>query len=187
MDKKSILKAVALVLIVICAMVMSIISLSKPENIEIDHTPPVVEEYGEKAENPIVEIIIPDLTDVMLLARTMYGECRGVPSDMEKAAVAWVILNRIDAGYASTVEGVVTAPNQFKGYNSNHPLRDDLMYIAEDVLIRWHQEKAGHPDVGRVIPEDYYWFNGSGDRNYFRNEYEGSTYWDWSLENPYES
>ena len=37
--------------------------------------------------------------DIIAIAKTMWGECRGNPSDMEKAAVAWVILNRYDIRY----------------------------------------------------------------------------------------
>lgn len=55
----------------------------------------------------------PAAEDVEAIARTLYGECRGAETVAEKEAVAWVILNRLDAGYADTVLGVVSAPGQF--------------------------------------------------------------------------
>ena len=78
--------------------------------------------------------------------------------------------------------------NQF-AYNKNAPVWDDLRVIVEDVLWKWTLERNGHTDVGRVLPNNYFWFNGDGKHNYFRDTYE--TYkahiWDYSLESPYES
>jgi len=37
-----------------------------------------------------------------------------------------------------------------------------------------------------VLPRDYCWFYGDGERNYFQNEWKGSTVWNWSLPSPYE-
>jgi len=123
--------------------------------------------------------------DINALARTIWGEARGVPSKAEQAAVAWCVLNRVDAGYGSTVLEVVSAPGQFYGYSVNYPLDDDLVELAKDVLTRWYREKDGETDVGRTLPSDYYYFNGSGGHNWFRKEFRSSTYWDWSLPDPY--
>lgn len=128
---------------------------------------------------------IPDEESVEAIAKTLYGECRGVESTAQKAAVAWVILNRVDAGFGETVLDVVSEPNQFLGYNPDYPVTDELRELAEDVLIRWQLEKEGVA-VGRVLPEDYLWFRGDGEYNYFRNDFYAKEYWDWSLENPYE-
>jgi hypothetical protein len=124
-------------------------------------------------------------TDAECLARMLYGEARGIASDMEKAACVWVALNRVDAGYADTVQGVVKAPKQFVGYKASHPIWDDLLALAEDVLARWAREKDGEENVGRVLPPDYLWFTGDGKRNRFRNEYIGGDRWDWRLPDPY--
>lgn len=123
--------------------------------------------------------------DINALARTIWGEARGVPSKAEQAAVAWCVLNRVDAGYGDTVLEVVSAPGQFYGYSSNYPLDDDLVDLAKDVLTRWYREKDGETDVGRTLPPGYYYFSGDGYHNYFRKEYRSSTYWDWSLPDPY--
>ncbi len=123
--------------------------------------------------------------DINALARTMWGEARGISSKAEKAAVAWCILNRVDAGYGKTILAVVSAPGQFYGYSSSYPLDDELVELAKDVLTRWYREKDGETDVGRTLPSDYYYFSGRNGHNWFRKEYKSTTYWDWSLPNPY--
>ena len=125
--------------------------------------------------------------EVNALARTVWGEARGVPSKAEQAAVIWCILNRVDAGYANSIIGVITAPGQFAGYSSSYPVTDEFEELAKDVLIRWYKEKDGETDVGRTLPQGYYYFNGSGGHNWFRQEFRSSSYWDWSLPNPYDS
>ncbi|NLH00400.1 MAG: cell wall hydrolase, partial [Clostridiales bacterium] len=120
------------------------------------------------------------------IAKIMYSECRGIPSDTEKACLVWVILNRVDAGYGSSIAAVATAPSQF-GYNSKAPVWDDLLRLSKDVLSRWEKEKRGEVDTGRVLPKDYLWYSGDGVHNYFRNSYSGGSRWDYSLESPYAS
>ena len=110
--------------------------------------------------------------DVEAIARTLYGECRGVETVAEQEAVAWVVLNRLDAGYADTVLGVVSAPGQFAGYSPEHPLWPELVEVARRVLTLHHKEQLGE-SVARVLPREYLWFSGDGTRNYFRYEYDG--------------
>lgn len=132
----------------------------------------------------------PDEQDIEYIAKTLYGECRGVESTTEKAAVAWCILNRVDTtGYACgrSIEYVVTFKNQFQGYDPNHPVTPELQSLAEDVLIRHHNELAGEANVGRILPKEYIYFIGDTKRNFFTTEFLGKNYWDWSLESPYES
>lgn len=114
----------------------------------------------------------PAAEDVEAIARTLYGECRGAETVAEQEAVAWVILNRLDAGYADTVLGVVSAPGQFAGYSPEHPLWPELVEVAERVLTMHHREQIGIA-VERVLPSAYLWFSGDGERNYFRCEYDG--------------
>lgn len=122
------------------------------------------------------------------LAKLIYGEARGVPSTTEKAAVAWVVLNRMDdPRFPNSIAGVIKAPNQFVGYNYYNPVTDECLMIAKDVMWRWTIEKQGRKDSGRVIPKNYYYFTGSGGRNWFRQEYWSSWYWNWSMGTPYAS
>lgn len=131
---------------------------------------------------------VPDEAEVEMLARVLWGEARGVPSDMEKAAVVWCVLNRVDAErWPDTVAGVVTEPSQFAGYSPDYPATEELKAIAADVLTRWERERREGGDVGRVLPAEYFFFTGDGERNYFRTEFTGGTFWDWTLPNPYSS
>lgn len=142
------------------------------------------------ADDPVEQSAwVPSIYDVELIAKTLYGECRGVQSKTEKAAVAWCILNRVDTtGYACghSVEYVVTFKNQFQGYDVRHPVTPELKMLAEDVLIRHHREQEGEADVGRILPKEYIYFIGDMKRNYFTTEFLGKDYWDWSLDSPYE-
>lgn len=138
--------------------------------------------YSVESCEPPETIVEPDAYIVDLMARTIYAEARGC-STMEQAAVAWCVLNRVDAGYG-TVEEVLTAPYQFASWGGE--IGQEQLDIASDVIIRWEREKAGEADVGRVLPSEYLWFTGNGSENLFRDAYEGGSYWDWSLPNPYE-
>ncbi len=124
--------------------------------------------------------------EVKILAQMLYGECRGVKSVTEQAGCVWCVLNRCDA-YGKSVIEVVTAPNQFQGYNPDHPVLEDLAALSEDVLSRWYREKNGEESVGRVLPADYLYFRGTGRHNLFSVVYKGFEVWDWSLPSPYES
>lgn len=114
----------------------------------------------------------PASEDVEAIARTLYGECRGAETVAEQEAVAWVILNRLDAGYADTVLGVVSAPGQFAGYSPEHPLWPELVEVARRVLKLHHREQLGL-SVPRVLGREYLWFSGDGTRNWFRDSYGG--------------
>lgn len=124
--------------------------------------------------------------DVEMLAKLVWGEARGVKSKTEQAAVIWCVLNRLDAGYAKTIEGVITARGQFTGYSKYNPVTDELYNLSRDVLYRYYMEKEGSVNVGRVLPKDYLWFTGYRGHNRFRNAYRNGRYWDWSLPGPYE-
>lgn len=122
--------------------------------------------------------------DVELIGRTIWGEAGGVQSEAERAAVAWCILNRVDA-YGKSIEEVVTAPKQFHGYRPKGDCPQEHLELAADVLARWYAEKNGATEVGRTLPADYLYFVGDGERNHFSVEYESTDFWTWSLANPY--
>lgn len=145
-------------------------------------------EVTEEATGEAVEIIMYFTEkDIIALAKVLYSECRGVPSDMEKACVAWTACNRVDAEYGDTIYDVLTTPNQF-AYHKNTPVTEELYDLALDVLTRWNDEKNGITSVGRVLPKEYMWFRGDGKHNYFRNAFSGKyDIWDYSLDNPYDN
>lgn len=128
--------------------------------------------------------------DVAAIAKTVYGEALITHSDMEMAAVAWCILNRVDsteAFFPDTIMEVVTQDSQFHGYSESNPVDPHIEWLVRDVLDRWSLEKAGAEEVGRILPEEYLYFWGDGRHNHFTTEYHAGTTWDWSAENPYES
>ena len=123
-----------------------------------------------------------------MLAKLIWGEARGVESITEKAAVAWCVLNRVDAkGYPNSIKAVITQPHQFVGYDEDYPVTKEHRLIAKDVLCRWYAEKAGEKDVGRVLPKEYVYFTGDGSRNHFTSEWRSEDTWNWRLASPYES
>lgn len=124
------------------------------------------------------------------LAKLLWGEARGIPSDTEKAAVIWCALNRVDSPdpyYPDTILGVVKQKGQFAGYSANHPVDEHLLWIVDDVLYRWATDGEG-----RVLPIDYLFFASKASegysRNYFRKLFrDPGPRWDWSLPSPYEN
>lgn len=129
--------------------------------------------------------------EVVMIAKVIYGEARGIGSETEQAAVAWCILNRV-AAWGQTVTEVIETPYQFCYYDF-FPTVDDqrrsLVKLAQDVVDRWERERNGETDVGRVLPSSYLWFCGDGNSNWFRNDFstENALIWNWSLPSPYES
>lgn len=133
------------------------------------------------------EIQIPE-DEITTMAQMLYGECGSKRiSKTKKAACAWVACNRADSS-GKTIVHVITAKNQFCGYNPDNEVTEELYDLAKDVLTRWYREKAGEADVGRVIPPEYEWFTGDGRENVFRNAYKAPyDTWDFSLDSPYDT
>ena len=142
-------------------------------------------------DNKPIEI---NAEDQMALAQTAMGEyflCDTPEQKMQCAAVMWCCcwrsLQGTQAGFADTIVGVCRQPYQFHGYMYDKIPPQELMDMAEDVLIRFYRYLDGESleDVGCVLPPDYLWFIGNGSVNIFRNSYQGGTVWDWHLDNPY--
>jgi hypothetical protein len=152
-------------------------------------------ETAETAKNELTEAsekvaqadaFIPDPEEVEALAKVVYREARGC-SKIEQAAVIWCILNRVDSPeryFPDTILEVIKQPHQF-AYTEDTPLWPSHVSLAEDVLQRWHEEKNGAEDVGRVLPAGYMYFVGDGKHNYFTQEFRSREYWTWSLPSPY--
>ena len=138
------------------------------------------------ALTPTPDPYIPDEAEVEMLARLIWGEARGVPSDMHKAAVVWCVLNRVDdPRFPDTVLEVLEAPYQLAGYSADYPVLPELATLAADVLIRYHAERDGGTNVGRVLPVEYLYFTGDGRNNHFTIGWKDAETWDWCLQNPY--
>ena len=171
---------------------MEMVSIEPAETqpVEPEPTPEIKED--DVADSDIeteTEIMYYTENEVVMMAKVLYRECRGIPSDTEKACVVWSVCNRVDSDRfnGDTITEVVTAPNQF-AYSYDTPVWDELYELALDVLTRWNSERNGEVSVGRVLPKDYAFYTGDGVHNYFRNKYKGSySIWDYSLPSPYES
>lgn len=148
--------------------------------------PAPTETLRTETPEPENEPYEPDMLEVEALARMLYGEARGVASTMEKAACVWCVLNRVDdPRFPDTVLEVLEAPYQFAGYNASYPVLPELAALAADVLTRYHAERDGNADVGRVLPAEYVFFTGDGENNHFYSEWKSTSAYDWTLENPY--
>ena len=127
--------------------------------------------------------------EIMMLARLVYCEGRGVASQTEQACIIWTVLNRVDA-YGKSISETILAPYQFS-YKEDAPFYDDfdrdLRELARDVLQRWTLENMGEADVGRVLPSNYLFFAGKNGHNWFRMGYTDTECWDYSLASPYNS
>lgn len=176
---------------------VDVVSAIEPDTSDVTLEPiPMIEEPIEevKEPGPTVEEKLSELStanvyseEAVYLAKTIWGEGRGL-SDTEKAAIVWCILNRVDdKRFPDNIIDVITAKSQFHGYKEHFPVEDELYDLAIDILGRWELEKAGHENVGRVLPQNYLYFHGDGKHNYFKTDYRSKEYWDWSLESPYEN
>lgn len=119
-----------------------------------------------------------------MLAKVIYRESRG-STKTHSAAVAWCILNRVSSPkYGDSIESVITSPNQF-AWVPNTPVKKYYRNLAKDVVTRWLLEQKEYKNVGRVLPKDYFFFTGDGKYNYFRKNFNSTTYWNWQLKSPY--
>ena len=121
--------------------VVAVLCLKLP-TVEVEEPSPVVEVVEVVTPESEPEVTPQPWTDeeVIVLAKMLWGEARGVSSDAEKAACVWCALNRVDHGYGDIITVVVT-PKQFVGYNEENPVDDGLITLCIDVLTRWYAER----------------------------------------------
>ena len=119
------------------------------------------------------------------LAKMVWGEARGC-SRKEQAACVWVVLNRVDdPRWPGRILGVLTQKGQFAGYDPANPVEPEIRALVDDVIARWGMEPQCIGSVGRVIPDDYFYWQGDGKHNIFRREYRDTATWSWEMEDPY--
>ena len=124
----------------------------------------------EQSEAPIYYEMYFTENDVVEVAKMLWGEARGCTRDNQIKCV-WVVLNRVDdERFPDTIQGVLSQPSQFHGYDPTFPVTDELYNVAFDVLTRWSYERQGIP-VRRELPSSYLWFTGNGRENIFREVY----------------
>lgn len=127
-------------------------------------------EAPEQAEAPVYYEMYFTEDDVAAMAKMLWGEARGCTRD-NQIKCAWIVCNRVDdERFPDTIQGVLSQPSQFHGYDPTYPVTDELYSIAFDVLTRWSYEKQGIP-VCRELPSSFLWFTGNGRENIFREVY----------------
>ena len=131
---------------------------------------PEQSEAPEPSEAPVYYEMYFTEDDVAEVAKMLWGEARGCTRD-NQIKCAWIVCNRVDdARFPNTIQGVLTQPSQFHGYDPTYPVTSELYDVAFDVLTRWSYEKQGIP-VRRELPNTYLWFTGDGEQNHFREEW----------------
>ena len=131
---------------------------------------PEQSEEPEPSEAPVYYEMYFTEEDVAAVAKMLWGEARGCTRD-NQIKCAWVVVNRVDdERFPDTIQGVLSQPHQFHGYDPTYPVTDELYDVAFDVLTRWSYEKQGIP-VRRELPSSYLWFTGNGIENIFREAY----------------
>lgn len=124
--------------------------------------------------------------DAVLLAKLLYGESRGIPSEAEKAAVCWCVMNRTeDERFPNTVAQVVRQSGQFDGFDERNPVQSNLYLIALDVLNRYTAEVREGISEGRVLPRGYCYFLGDDTHNFFYTDTTFADPWTWLVPDPY--
>ena len=145
----------------------------------------------EKAEAERQSFLDAHYSDSVMMAKTMYGEAKGIGDKRELSMIAWTILNRYDSGrFGGSISAIITSPRQF-AYRASAPTVNqcgvDLLALSQDVLSRWYREKQGEADVGRTLPPGYcFYYKGNGKHNRFQQTNNGPGYYDFGV-NPYES
>ena len=124
-------------------------------------------EAQEPSKEPIYYVMYFTEDDVAEVAKMLWGEARGCTRD-NQIKCAWVVVNRVDdTRFPNTIQGVLSQPHQFHGYDPSYPVTSELYDVAFDVLTRWSYEKQGIP-VRRELPKSFLWFTGNGVENIFR-------------------
>ena len=127
-------------------------------------------EAPEPSEAPVYYEMYFTEDDVAAMAKMLWGEARGCTRD-NQIKCAWIVCNRVDdERFPNTIQGVLSQPSQFHGYDPSYPVTDELYSVAFDVLTRWSYEKQGIP-VRRELSESFLWFTGNGVENIFREVY----------------
>lgn len=139
-------------------------------------------------------LYIPTVAEVDKTTKMMPGEYNG-SSITERTQPVWCALNRIDSNDSDfkNIKTLTQAINHgaFHGYYSSNPVLPEYKELAIDVITRWLNEKLEFEDVGRVLPEEFLFFSGTGKHNIYRTMWPSRDpnckFYDGSLPSPYES
>ncbi len=100
--------------------------------------------------------------DVETVARLLWSS--PLRKKTSKAALAWVVCNRIDSDdFPSTIADVVTV-TEFAFYDKRAHISEENRAIARLVLNQWLSERDGE-NAGRLVPKNGLFIRFSGDSN----------------------
>ena len=165
---------IAFTLIVLLALLLCIVYARATWEEQPTPAPTVSAEETVEPEQPEAPPVYYEMyfteEDVAAVAKMLWGEARGCTRD-NQIKCAWVVCNRVDdEHFPDSIQGVLSQPSQFHGYDPTYPVTSELYDVAFDVLTRWSYEKQGIP-VRRELPNTYLWFTGNGRENIFREVY----------------
>jgi hypothetical protein len=171
------------------APVEELVAIQSDDRIEVESIK--VELLEAKAEAEVRAMVAKQVDgmekEVIVLARVIHNEARGVKSETEQACVGWTVLNRVDKKMrGDTIIECATAKHQF-AYNKHTKPNAQSVKVSRDVITRWLLEKYGIKDVGRVLPKKFTYFAAHDGHNWFRAKYKTHDYWDYDLTSPYKN
>lgn len=137
------------------------------ESQDVDWARLVVEAEAEASANEVVAKY--SSHEVTLVAKTVWGEARGCSRE-EQMLVVWCICNRADDKDQS-IEQVVTAPEQFHGYNESNPVDECIQEVVREVLEAWSRGEKALVLEPYATTSEYKFFTGDGYHNWFREAY----------------
>ena len=141
--------------------------IEKPVILEFNTNERIRDLEREKLE----EIFTPRVR--VMLAQVLYAEAGCVESTAERSMVIWTVLNRYDSGiewFGENLEEIIARPYQF-AYSADGTYTKPDIYLVNDVIERYIDEKLGETNVGRTLPSKYWFFHTdyetTGWHNYF--------------------
>lgn len=158
----------------------------------------IYERYCEEyADYQRIKTAIPDLSEATVRAlehaiRTSEKELYGMWFDnyavlKQRAALGMACEStpkpKADRGGATVFEAITKDAATLAALLGSLP---ELEELAADVLTRYHAERDGEENVGRVLPPEYCFFTGDGKHNHFTIGWQDTETWGWTLESPYE-
>lgn len=176
--------------LIIVALIAVLMWAFYPREIKAEPAYPVQEVPMDQMSDEMKEALIRSVIteeEEREIARMLYGEERQY-GYIERAAVVWHLLNRIDSPLeANTVKGDLTHAH-YSGYIKSNPVEEWAIWIVRDVVWRYACEKEGYEEVGRILPREFLYMACYKGHNRYRDRYRGSChFWDWSIPSPYDT
>ncbi|MEG1523850.1 MAG: cell wall hydrolase [Clostridia bacterium] len=117
-------------------------------------------------EEPEIVIVEHQLNsnDVETIARLLWSS--PLRSKESKAALAWIVLNRVDSDQFPSTVGEVVTVGEFTFYDKRAHLSEENLQLVTLVMNQWLSEREGN-NAGRLVPKTglFIQFCGENNRN----------------------